>query len=218
MKQSVLIVEDLAPMREWLIEVAAELLPEDTRVSCPDVGTAVRHLATLKPESPRTRLALVDLGLPDGSGIEVLRMLRARQPECMSVVVTLYDDDAHLFEALGAGAEGYLLKSDPRDSFRRTLARMLAGEPPISPAIARKLMSHFRQPEPTAHAVQLTPRETDVLACMGRGLRIKDAARELGISEHTVGDYVKAIYRKLNISTRAEAAIEASRRGLLPPN
>ncbi len=121
---------------------------------------------------------------------------------------------------LAAAAQGYVLKSEPQPAIERALARILQGEPPLSPAIARRLMAHFRKPEASAapaDLVQQSPRETEVLACLGRGLRIRDVAHELDLSDHTVGDYVKSICRKLEISTRAEAALEAARRGLVPP-
>jgi DNA-binding NarL/FixJ family response regulator len=164
-------------------------------------------------------LALVDLVLPDGSGIDLLRQISDRGGDTRAVVVTIYADDGHLFDAIAAGACGYLLKDMGREDLVRYLLRLEEGETPLSPAIARRMLGYFRdQPrradleEPLA---ALTPRETEVLRLIGRGLRSGEAAKVMGVAEQTVAGYVKAIYRKLNICSRAEAALEAARRGLV---
>jgi DNA-binding NarL/FixJ family response regulator len=201
-QRTVLVLEDVPEAREWLAAQAKKLAPGARVETFGTLGDALRFVRTLAPSESTVELALVDLGLPDGSGIECVRELAQRQSAALIVVATLFDDDGHLFDALAAGAQGYVLKSEPQ------------------PAIARRLMSHFRKPAPAvsaAETVQLSPRETEVLACLGRGMRIRDVAHELDLSDHTVGDYVKSIYRKLEISTRAEAALEAARRGLVPP-
>ena len=219
-QRTVLVLEDVPEAREWLAAQAKKLAPGARVEAFGTLGDALRFVRTLSPSEPTVELALVDLGLPDGSGIECVRELAQRQRAALIVVATLFDDDGHLFDALAAGAQGYVLKSEPQPAIERALARILQGEPPLSPAIARRLMSHFRKPAPAvsaAETVQLSPRETEVLACLGRGMRIRDVAHELDLSDHTVGDYVKSIYRKLEISTRAEAALEAARRGLVPP-
>jgi len=165
-------------------------------------------------------LALVDLGLPDGSGLDLIGKIRQRCPATPVVVVTVHDDDEHLFAALAAGAEGYLLKEQSDDMLVMQLRLWAEGQPPLSPRMATRILSHFRE-VPTRNStkefVTLTPRETDVLACIGRGLRVHEAAQHLGIAESTVTSYVKSIYEKLNINSRAEAALEATRRGLVRP-
>lgn len=218
--RTVLVLEDVPEMRAWLASQAERLVPGARVEACGTLGEALVFVRKLAPQSGRVPLALVDLGLPDGSGIDCVRELAAREPEAMIVVATLFDDDAHLFDALAAGAQGYVLKSEPQAAVERALGRILQGELPLSPSIARRVLAHFRRPAPAAPSaseVALSPRETEVLAALGRGLRVRDVAYELDLSDHTVGDYVKAIYRKLNISTRAEAALEAARRGLVPP-
>ena len=183
--------------------------------------------------------ALIDMRLPDGLSIDWLAGFKLQHPLTVAIVTSLYDDDDLVFAALRAGADGYLLKGDGAEQLAYALARLLQGEPPISPAIARKLMQQFRVPAsvgyaaspvvapppaatPTAANVKmqsLTAREEDVLALIGSGLMIKQVAAKLGISYHTVNDNIKAIYRKLGIHTRAQAASEASRLGLMtPPN
>ena len=162
-------------------------------------------------------LALVDLALGDGSGLEVIARMAQRQPQCAVVVASIHDDDDHLFQALQAGAQGYLLKDHPTAWLARQLQGIAQGQPPLSPAIARRLLRHFHQ-APTAqpaNAAELSARERDVLGLLAQGVRIADIGVSLGISRHTVGDHVKNIYRKLNISSRAEAALQARSLGLI---
>lgn len=214
-----LIVEDLPEVRDWLAQVAREAFPqlEVTAAGRADEGLV---LAGAQPFD----LALVDLGLPDGSGIEVVRALHLRQPQCMAVVVTIYDDDGHLFPALQAGAFGYLLKEQPRESLVTQLLRIANGEPPLSPPIARRVLSYFGQvrvPAPASplpvdtELVRLTERETVVLQRVAKGYTLPEIAQQLGLSRHTIADHIKQIYRKLGVSSRAEATLEAARRGLV---
>ncbi|HRP11457.1 MAG TPA: response regulator transcription factor [Terricaulis sp.] len=205
----VLIVEDLPDVRIWLGGVA--------RAACP--GAEVHDAASVRDalaalEHRAYRLALIDLGLPDGSGLEVARAIKGSAPETYCIVTTILGDDASIVAALAAGADGYLLKDQPRDILARQIRDTLEGRPALSPAIARRLMEHFKLTGPAAEDSALTPRERDVLAHVGRGLRNHEAAKELGVSEHTIAGHIKAIYRKLGISTRAEAAWHAARLGL----
>lgn len=217
---SALIVEDLPEIRDWLAQVAEAAFP----------GVAVTRAARVDEALSRVTergydLALIDLGLPDGSGIDVVGALRQRQPTAVPVVVTIYDDDDHLFPALQAGAFGYLLKEQPKDALVAQLLRMTQGEPPLSPPIARRVLSYFageaqrrqslvRQVE---DQVRLTERETEVLQRVAKGYTLPEIAQQFGLSRHTIADYIKQVYRKLNVSSRAEAALEAARRGLVNP-
>jgi DNA-binding NarL/FixJ family response regulator len=161
---------------------------------------------------------LIDLRLPDGSGLAVVRELRASNPATVFVVTTALDDDANIVTALSSGAQGYLLKDQPRDLLVRQLAQVSAGIPALSPPVARRIMEHFRLTGPCQEVeAKLTPRELEVLALIARGLRISDAACALGVAEGTVASHIKSIYRKLDISSRAEAAMHATRMGLLSP-
>lgn len=169
--------------------------------------------------SAEVRVALIDIGLPDGSGLELLDTLREAAPSALRIVATVFDDDAYLMEAFGAGAQGYLLKDEPKDRLVARLRNVADGEPAISPSLAHKILGHFVQHasrlkgEPDAE--KLTPRETEILQVIGRGLRVAEAAAALGVSSNTVSGHVKAIYAKLGIATRAEAALEAARRNLV---
>ena len=165
-------------------------------------------------------LALIDLALGDGSGLELIERLAQRQPRCAVVVASIHDDDDHLFKALQAGAQGYLLKDHPTDWLAAQLQGIAQGQPPLSPAIARRLLRYFQPPAPAqvssaSAATDLSTREREVLGLLAQGARIADIGVTLGISRHTVGDHVKNIYRKLNITSRAEAALQARHLGLI---
>lgn len=205
----ILIVEDLPEIRAWLCEVAAKACPGAEIEAADCVSGALAIL-----DNGAHQLALIDLGLPDGSGLDVARAIKARHPETICIVATILGDDASIVGALAAGADGYLLKDQPIEVLARQIRDALDGRPALSPAIARRLMEHFRFTGPAAEDASLTPRERDVLAHIGRGLRNHEAAKELGMSEHTIAGHIKSVYRKLGISTRAEAAWHAARLGL----
>lgn len=216
-KRTVLVVEDQPRIREWLKSVLAETFPDMAVATVDDLRSARAWVrANARCEIAPLTLALVDLGLPDGSGIDLIRELTTNHPTVMPVVTTVYDDDAHLFDALAAGAQGFLLKDEESDALARSLRGIEKGEPPLSPAVAHRILGYFRQvTAPKTAAAALTGRETEVLTSLGRGLTVAETARRLGLTDNTVAGYVKTIYQKLNISSRAQAALEAHRRGLV---
>lgn len=209
----ILLLEDLPEIRAWLKGLVAQVFPQAEISECARVHDALGMVSAVKFE-----LALIDLGLPDGSGVDVVAALREHQPEAQSVVVTIHDDDEHLFPALQAGAFGYLLKEQPRELLTEQLQRISQGEPPLSPSIARRVINYFaKQAKPEASLmphVQLTERESEVLLRVAKGFTLPEIGVQLNLSRHTIADYVKQIYRKLNVSSRAEAALEAQRLGL----
>ena len=213
--KTILLLEDLPEIRAWLRKLVLEVFPGSHLSESARVHDAIELVKAVKFD-----LALIDLGLPDGSGVDVVAALREQQPEAQSVVVTIHDDDEHLFPALQAGAFGYILKEQARELITEQLHRISQGEPPLSPSIARRVMAHFRakaKPQPAANAVpnvSLTDRESEVLLRVAKGYTLPEIGVQLGLSRHTIADYVKQIYRKLNVSSRAEAALEAQRMGL----
>ena len=214
--QNILLLEDIPEIRAWLKALTLRVFPAARVSEAGRVQDALRLVQTV-----RFDLGLIDLGLPDGSGVDVVTRLRELHPEALSVVVTIHDDDEHLFPALQAGAYGYILKEQPREQIAEQLQRISQGEPPLSPSIARRVIAHFqaqaRPKAPSALAlptVSLTDRETEVLLRVAKGFTLPEIATQLGLSRHTIADYVKQIYRKLNVSSRAEAALEAQRLGL----
>ncbi|TFL18263.1 response regulator [Jannaschia formosa] len=206
--RSALLVEDMPATRDWLHGIVAEAFPDCVIVSAATLSQARKAL------SRRRSLLVVDLNLPDGDGVTLLREVKRRTPETVCVVATVMSDDATLVGALSAGADGYLLKETPRPMLVHQLRQIEQGLPALSPAIARRIMEHFRLTGPVEPEARLTARETDVLALIGRGLRTAEVAHELGLAETTVAGYIKAVYRKLGISSRAEAAWHATRMGL----
>ena len=212
--KNILLLEDLPQIRAWMRDLVLRVFPHA------QISEAARiHDALQLVQAVKFDLALIDLGLPDGSGVDVVAKLRDVQPEAQSVVVTIHDDDEHLFPALQAGAYGYILKEQARELIAEQLQRISQGEPPLSPSIARRVLAYFTskaKPQPTALLphVSLTERESEVLLRVAKGFTLPEIGVQLGLSRHTIADYVKQIYRKLNVSSRAEAALEAQRLGL----
>lgn len=207
--KDLLILEDIAETRAWLCEIAREAFPGCILL---EEGSVRGGLSVAG--HTRFDLAMLDLGLPDGSGLDVLRRIKQEHPGTICVVTTVMGDDAWIVGALSAGANGYLLKDQPQDVLVRQLRQIADGVPALSPSIARRIMDHFRLTGPAAPDQDLTTRERDVLALIGRGMRNGEVARTLDLSENTVASYIKGIYRKLGISSRAEASWHAARLGL----
>jgi DNA-binding NarL/FixJ family response regulator len=172
---------------------------------------------------------LVDLGLPDGSGLDLIREVYMRDARVNIMVVTVFGDEQHVFRALEAGATGYLLKDAAPEEVAVSIRQLADGGSPISPAIARKLLSRvIRKPEPprpvkAARAAQtdkphhgpFSEREYEILTIIARGFSSEEIARMLSISPHTVISHVKNIYQKLAVHSRAEAVFEARQMGIL---
>jgi two-component system nitrate/nitrite response regulator NarL len=245
MPVKVLIVEDNPVARSFLSRVVRESFSDALVITeARDLEAARRQIGTLRDPAQAVdpfKLILVDLELPDGNGMELLAELGAYP--ATKIVTTLYSDDDHLFPALQCGADGYLLKEDRFEVLVEELQKIVRGQPPLSPAIARRLLTHFRHgpgggstpnsgPVPLASGFQssrpvpmgrgapldherLTPRESEVLTYLSKGFTIKEIANLMGIKWFTVNDHIKSIYKKLNVSSRAEAAVLASKQGLV---
>lgn len=244
MPVKVLIVEDNPVARSFLTRVVRESFSDALAITeASDLESARRRIALQDgtPELDPFKLILVDLELPDGNGMELLAELGAYP--ATKIVTTLYSDDDHLFPALQCGADGYLLKEDRFEVLVEELQKIVRGQPPLSPAIARRLLTHFRhgssgggasnsgsmplassfqssRPTPLGRSTppdheRLTPRESEVLTYLSKGFTIKEIANLMGIKWFTVNDHIKSIYKKLNVSSRAEAAVLASKHGLV---
>ena len=204
------ILEDLPESQAWLRDALEQSFPGIAIDSAYSLAEAAHKLAA----GPAPDIALIDLGLPDGSGITLIEQIQRRSPATLCIVASIYDDDGHIIPALRAGARGYLLKDQPVAGLVPALTGIAAGPPPLSPANARRMLAFF-QPAPSAPGPDLTERETEVLRLISKGLTQAETARLLGISQHTVAGYVKELYRKLNVSSRAEAALIARDLGLV---
>jgi DNA-binding NarL/FixJ family response regulator len=212
-KLNVFIVEDDAVTRDSLrsrIEAHPRL-----RVGAAS-GTAADGIASLA--SARPDVLLVDLGLPDGNGIDVIRAALQRHPGLPIMVITVFGNEKRVVAAIQAGATGYLLKDDPTHELGAAIELLLQGGSPISPAIARHLIRHFQEhgvPPSAAPHETLTARELEVLALATKGFSYPEIAQLLGLSTNTIASYTKHIYEKLAVGSRSEAIYEASRLGLL---
>lgn len=207
----VLILEDIAETRRWLRGIVQQAFP-----ACTITEASCLREGLIAARDGGHDLALVDLALPDGSGLDVVRALRRRDPQALVVVATVMGDDSSIIAAISAGAHGYLLKDTPADLFVNQLTQLRSGYPALSPSVARLMMQHFATTAfvPDGDAELLTPREAEVLSLVARGLRNAEVAEKLGLTLHTVAGYIKSIYAKLGISNRAEAARRAARLGL----
>jgi DNA-binding NarL/FixJ family response regulator len=212
-----LVVEDNPETRQWICHTLESTFADIEFVATGTYAEAATLL--FGPEAKTFDVALLDIALPDGSGIDLIRRINAELPGTTPVVITIYDDDSTLFEALAAGAMGYILKGVKTANLIEQLRRIDSDEPPISPQIARRMLSFFKvapsQKQAMTDEAHLTNREVEVLGLLGKGLTAVEIAGILGFSQNTCATHIKAIYRKLNVSSRAEAAIEADRRGLV---
>ena len=161
-------------------------------------------------------VALVDIGLPGMNGIEGVRLLKERYPDLMLLMLTVYDDDDRIFDALCAGACGYLLKKTPPARLLKSLEEAAQGGAPMSPEIARRVVALFREFRPPKRVdYQLTPHETRLLKLLVEGHNYKTAAAQLGISFNTVCFHIKSIYEKLQVHSKSEAVAKALRNRLI---
>ena len=207
----VLIADDHAVVREGLrtfldlqdgIEVVGEAADGDE---------AIREAERLRPD-----VILIDLVMPRLDGVQAMRELRERVPRVRAVVLTSFLDDKHLLPAIRAGAAGYLLKSVQPQELARAVRAAVAGEALIDPAVAARLVETLEDGG-DERVEQLTPREREVLALIGRGLPNKRIADDLGIAEKTVKVHVSHVLAKLGVDDRTQAALFAVREGLVGP-
>jgi DNA-binding NarL/FixJ family response regulator len=198
---AVSMIEDDVPAREiiagWIRRAEGFRLASEH-------GTAESALAKLPEEKPDVVLA--DINLPGLSGIECIRRLKPVLPNTQFVMVTVYEDADHIFNALAVGASGYLLKQTPRNDLLAALKEVYAGGSPMSSNIARKVVQSFRRPDQGSNpGDDLSPREREVLELLARGYLYKEIADSLSISVPTVNTYIRRIYEKLHVRSRAQA-------------
>ncbi|MPZ17664.1 MAG: response regulator [Luteitalea sp.] len=207
----VAIVEDQREIRESL----ATLLDSTPEFHCSGAYRSME--AALGPLlSDRPQVALLDIGLPGMSGIDGVRRLAAIAPKILCVMLTVYEDDARIFEALCAGACGYLLKKTPPPQILDALNDAVAGGAPMSPDVASRVITLFRAVRPPAQAdYNLTPHEIRVLRLFADGYNYKTAATELGVTVHTISFHLRRIYEKLQVHSKTEAVAKALHHRLL---
>jgi DNA-binding NarL/FixJ family response regulator len=207
----VAIIEDQRRTREglrWLIEGSAGF-------ECVAAWGSMEE-ALAAPRPAPLHVILLDLGLPGMSGIQGIVLLRDLYPETPIVVLTVYEDNERVFDALCAGAAGYLLKNTPPSKLIDALRDAVGGGAPMSSEIARRVVELFRRFRPPERAqYDLTPHEIRLLKLLVEGYSYKSAAAELGVTIHTIGFHVQNIYTKLRVHSKSEAVARAIRENLL---
>lgn len=183
-------------------------------------GDAEHAIAELPHQKPN--VVLMDINLPGVSGVEAVRQLKPRLPQTQFVMLTVYEDADHIYDALAAGATGYLLKETPREELLRALEDVHRGGSPMTSNIARKVVQSFRQPSISkVPEEELSPREQEVLELLARGYLYKEIAERLNISVPTVNTYVRRMYEKLQVRSRAQAVAKyahlSPQRAATPP-
>ena len=197
----VVIVEDDPHARKTLAEWIDRAPDFRLLAKWGDAESAVARLAEFKPQ-----VVLMDINLPGMSGVDAVRRLKPALPNTQFVMLTVYEDEDHIYTALAAGATGYLLKQTPREELLAALQDVHRGGSPMTSNIARKIVQSFRHvPEPAAAGEVLSPREEEVLDMLTQGFLFKEVADRLNISVHTVNTYVRRIYEKLHVRSRAQA-------------
>lgn len=210
-KKKVLLLEDHLEAQSWLSEALIMAYGAETTI---EIASTIADAKT-KLNITMFDLFLVDLNLPDGNGHDALAFAKQIQPDLNCVVTTIYSDDSHLFPALRSGSSGYILKDESKENIATMLSNIERNIPAISSEVALRILSHFHEPTLHTEHSKLTEREQETLTLIAKGLSVKDCASMMDISHHTVSGYVKEIYRKLGISSRAELTSEAMRMGLL---
>lgn len=201
---AIALVEDDANLRETLADIISSASDWRLVASYPDAETALAGMASACPE-----VVLMDIQLPGMSGIECVARLKAQHPGVQVLMVTVYDNNDRIFDALAAGASGYLLKRDAPAKLLECLDDLLAGGSPMSSAIARKVVQHFQKEPPAKNEDHnLTPREKQILELLVKGGLYKEIAWDLGIGVETVRTHLHNIYAKLHVRTRTEAVVK----------
>jgi DNA-binding NarL/FixJ family response regulator len=215
----VAVIDDDVHFRQAVIsaiESAPDMQLGGVAASIADALSLLKH--------PAPDVLLIDLGLPDGSGIDMIRAAHRIWPECGLMVCTALGDEAHVMRSIEVGASGYLLKDSTPSNMLEEIRNLHAGGSPISPLIARKILTRFRETVPAVtprHASSgdgqqhLSERELQVLQLVTRGFTAREISELLKVSHNTVLTYVRRIYGKLNVCSKAEAIYEAQHRGLL---
>ncbi|HEY8943951.1 MAG TPA: response regulator transcription factor [Polyangiaceae bacterium] len=208
----------------WLVEddlrlrasIASSLERTNSGVSLTNLFGSVRETSEALRSEPAPHAALVDLGLPDGCGIQLIAEMARARPELVLLAFTVRFDDAAIFGALRAGAVGYLLKDAPIEVITKALVDAVAGGSPMSPSVARRVVRQLQPEVGREPALRLTQRELDVLDLLCSGASYREVARALRVAEGTVQTHVKHIYDKLGAANKAEAVRIALDARLVP--
>jgi len=213
MSISVYIVEDDAPAREILTEWMSQASGFKCVGAYGSVEQALEHLPVEKPS-----VVLMDINLPGVSGIEGVRRLKPMLPDAQFLMLTVYEDADHVFEALEAGAMGYLLKQTPRSELLASIKNVYAGGSPMTSNIARRVVQAFHRQDATVpESAKLSQREREVLELLARGYLYKEIMDSLNLSRGTLNTYVRRTYEKLHVRSRSQAVAKFSHFSLNEP-
>ena len=193
------IVEDDAGVRDGLVRVLGRAKDFRCLSSYRDAETALQDLPQVKPD-----VVLMDINLPKMNGVECARKLKAKLPAMQIMMLTVYEDPERIFEALAAGATGYLLKQTPPAELLSAIRDVYQGGAPMSSQIARKVVSCFQTKKPDENDA-LSPREQSILQRLAQGYLVKEIAEQLGIGFDTARTHIRRIYEKLHVHSRAQA-------------
>ena len=194
------VVEDLKEIREGMVSLLSLDERFEVLSAFTDAETATRDLPSWQPD-----IVIMDINLPGMNGIECIRNVKTRCPHTQFMMFTIYENDEKIFEALAAGASGYILKKTPLVKIIDSLIELNQGGAPMSMQVARKVIERMRGPETDSTIRSLTNRENEVLQCLARGLLYKEIAIKLNISISTVRQHIHNIYEKLHVQNRTEA-------------
>ncbi len=212
-KIRVLLADDHAVVRQGIRRFLEEADDIEVVAEAANGREALERIREHRPD-----VAVVDIRMPEMSGVEVTRRIRERYPQIRVLILTAYDDDPYVFALLQSGADGYVLKTASGDELVQAVRTVYQGQSALSPEIATKVVRQAVTGKPATAADQvepLTPRELDVLRLAAKGLTNKAIGHQLGISHRTVQGHLASIYGKLGVSSRTEAVTEAIRRGWL---
>ena len=212
-KYRVVLVEDDTSILERLSTLVNDCEWLELDSACCRFQQGLAALLEHKPD-----ILLTDLGLPDGNGIDLIKAIREHNLDSQALVISGFQDDHHVFQALEAGANGYILKHDSSANIIDSLQSMVDGGAPMSPVIARLMLQRFMQRKnQTSPQEELTERQLRILKLVSQGFSSREIAEKLDISYYTVTTHIKNIYSKLQVNSRSEAIHEAYKLGLIDP-
>jgi len=209
-KTRVAVVEDNEKTLEYLSALFNGSDGIELACACSTGQEAIERVPQELPD-----VLIVDLNLPDMSGVDIIRAIKEKHPRTEILVLTIHESREHLFSALQAGAAGYLVKGASSTEIVSAVAMLMAGGAPMTPTVARYVIEEFQDIKSRRETTTLTKREREVLQGIASGLSEKKLAVSLSVSPHTIHTHIKKVYRKLQVNTRAEAVLKARNKGIV---